>query len=232
MTEPAAPKSALIVGASRGLGLGLSLELLKRGWHVTATVRSAAGGTGLEKFHDQVTMDTLDIVNLATVEPFVARMQGQVFDVVFINAGIGQPEDKSAADVTSDELAYLFMTNAVAPVRLAGKLLDSVRPGSGLLVFMSSILGSVTLPKSGALSLYCASKAALNSLTKSFVATLPREDITVITMHPGWVRTELGGDDAPLDVATSAKGMADVLEAQAGAGGHQFLDYSGKTLPW
>jgi NAD(P)-dependent dehydrogenase (short-subunit alcohol dehydrogenase family) len=232
MSDAAPQKSALIVGASRGLGLGLSLELLRRGWHVTATVRSAAGGTGLEAFHGQVTMDTLDINNPGMVEPFVARVKDRVFDVVFLNAGIGGPENKTAADVTADEMGYLIMTNAVAPVRLAGKLLPTLRPGTGVLVFMTSILGSVTLPKSGALSLYCASKAALNSLSKSFVAGLGATDITVLNMHPGWVRTELGGADAPLDVETSVKGMADVLEREAGAGGQKFLDYLGKELPW
>jgi len=225
-------KSALIVGASRGLGLGLSLELLKRGWHVTATVRSASGGTGLEAFHEQVTMDTLDINNPGMVEPFVARMKDRVFDVVFLNAGVSEPEGKTAADVSADEMSYLIMTNAVAPVRLAGKLLGNVRPGTGILVFMSSILGSVSLPKSGALSLYCASKAALNSLSKSFVAGLGATDITVLNMHPGWVRTDMGGAEAPLDVATSTKGMADVLEREAGAGGQKFVDYTGKELPW
>jgi NAD(P)-dependent dehydrogenase (short-subunit alcohol dehydrogenase family) len=225
-------KSALIIGASRGLGLGLSLELLKRGWNVTATVRSATGGTGLEEYHERVTMDTLDINNPLMVGPFIDRMAGRTFDVVFINAGIGGPEDKTAADVSIEDMAHLVMTNAVAPVRLAGRLLPMVQPGTGILVFMSSILGSVESNTSGDASLYSASKAALNSLTRSFVAKLKDQEITVLSMHPGWVRTDMGGPNAAIDVATSVAGMADVLEAQAGAGGHQFLDYRGRVLPW
>lgn len=231
MAEQAA-KSALIIGASRGLGLGLAKELLKRGWLVTATVRSAAGGSGLEAFHEQVTMDTVDINNLAMVDAFVNRVNDQIFDVVFINAGVGGPTGKTAENVAAEDVTHVFMTNAIAPVRLAGRLLHTVKPGSGILALMSSRLGSVGAPKSGAMVIYSASKAALNSLTRNFVAANDCSHITVLTMHPGWVRTDMGGAGADIDVETSVTGMADVLEAQAGAGGHQFLNYKGETVPW
>jgi NAD(P)-dependent dehydrogenase (short-subunit alcohol dehydrogenase family) len=225
------PKSALIIGASRGLGLGLAKELLGRGWHVTATVRSAAGGSGLEQFHEQVTMDTVDINNMPMVNALLDRIKDEIYDVVFINAGIGGPEGKTAETVSAEEITHLMMTNAVAPVRLAAKLLPLVKRGTGILAIMSSRLGSVSRDFSGNMPIYSASKAALNSLTKSWVAGV-NEDVSIITMHPGWVRTDMGGAHADIDVETSVKGMADVLEAQAGAGGHQFLDYKGETLAW
>jgi NAD(P)-dependent dehydrogenase (short-subunit alcohol dehydrogenase family) len=232
MSEEVEGKSALIIGASRGLGLGLSLELLKRGWKVTATVRSATGGTGLEPYHEQVTMDTLDINNLSMIGACLDRMKDKVFDVVFINAGIGGPEGKTVETVSSDDMTHLIMTNSVAPVRLACKLLPMVKPETGILAFMSSILGSVEANTTGFASLYSASKAALNSLTRSFVVDMPRRDITVLNIHPGWVRTDMGGENADIDVETSVTGVADVLEAKAGAGGHEFLDYKGQTIPW
>jgi NAD(P)-dependent dehydrogenase (short-subunit alcohol dehydrogenase family) len=225
-------KYALIVGASRGLGLGLALEFLKRGWHVTATVRSAAGGTGLEKYHESVTMDTLDINNTAMIEAFISRMSGRMFDVVVVNAGISGPQDKTAATVAVEDLAHLMMTNAVSPVRLAEYLLPFVRAETGVLALMSSILGSVELKTATAASLYGASKAALNSLTRSFFAGLPAPKPTVVTLHPGWVRPDMGGAGADIDVETSVTGMADVLTAKTGAGDHEFLNYKGETLPW
>ncbi len=231
MSETEGRKSALVVGASRGLGLGLSLELARRGWDVTATVRSAPGGTGLEAYHEQVTMDTLDINNLHAVQPFVERMSGKSFDVVFINAGTSGPEDKTAETVTPEEVTHLMMTNAIAPVRLAMKLVPEVKPGSGIIAFMSSVLGSVEMNAGGFASLYSASKAMLNRLSRSFASEL-EDGITVLNMHPGWVRTDMGGPNAEIDVETSVRGIADVLEAQAGAGGQQFLDYRGKTIPW
>jgi NAD(P)-dependent dehydrogenase (short-subunit alcohol dehydrogenase family) len=225
-------KSALIVGASRGLGLGLARELLSRGWHVTATVRSVSKGTGLEEFHERVTMDTVDINNMATVDAFVTRVKSQIYDVVFINAGIGGPEGKTAETISTDEVTHIFMTNAIAPVRLAYKLLPTVKPETGILAFMSSRLGSVELGAHLTMPIYSASKAALNQLSRGFVAGMERDDVTVLTMHPGWVRTDMGGPHADIDVATSVKGIADVLEAKAGAGGHEFLNYKGETVPW
>lgn len=224
-------KSALIVGASRGLGLGLAKELLDRGWHVTATVRSAPKNSELLEYHGQVRLDTIDINNLTTVDAFVRRVHDEVFDVIFINAGIGGPEGQTAETITPEEMSHLFMTNAISPVRLAYKLLPMVKPETGILAFMTSILGSVAKNDHGMAPLYSASKAALNQLTRSFVAKL-EERITVLSLHPGWVKTDMGGPHADIDVRTSVKGLADLLEAKAGSRKHEYLDYRGETLPW
>jgi NAD(P)-dependent dehydrogenase (short-subunit alcohol dehydrogenase family) len=224
-------KSALIVGASRGLGLGLAKELLDRGWHVTATVRSAPKNSELLEYHGQVRLDTIDINNLTTVDAFVRRVHDEVFDVIFINAGIGGPEGQTAETITPEEMSHLFMTNAISPVRLAYKLLPMVKPENGILAFMTSILGSVAKNDHGMAPLYSASKAALNQLTRSFVAKL-EERITVLSLHPGWVKTDMGGPHADIDVRTSVKGLADLLEAKAGSRKHEYLDYRGETLPW
>jgi NAD(P)-dependent dehydrogenase (short-subunit alcohol dehydrogenase family) len=224
-------KSALIVGASRGLGLGLAKELLGRGWHVTATVRSAPKNSELLEYHGQVKLDTVDINNVTAVDAFVRRIHDDRFDVVFINAGIGGPEGKTAETVSPDEMTHLFMTNAISPVRMAYKLLPMVKPKIGILAFMTSILGSVSSNDHGTMPLYSASKAALNQLTRGFVATMDA-DITVLSLHPGWVKTEMGGPHADIDIGTSVRGLASVLEAKAGSGGHEYLDYRGETLPW
>lgn len=224
-------KSALIVGASRGLGLGLAKELLDRGWHVTATVRSAPKNSELLEYHGQVRLDTIDINNLTTVDAFVRRVHDEVFDVIFINAGIGGPEGQTAETITPEEMSHLFMTNAISPVRLAYKLLPMVKPETGILAFMTSILGSVAKNDHGMAPLYSASKAALNQLTRGFVAKL-EERITVLSLHPGWVKTDMGGPHADIDVRTSVKGLADLLKAKAGSRKHEYLDYRGETLPW
>jgi len=231
MAKSEAEKTALIVGASRGLGLGLATELLERGWRVTATVRSAPKTSALLDYHGRVTLDTVDINNPAMVDAFVTRVKDEVFDVVFINAGIGGPMGKTAADVTVDEMTHLFMTNAISPVKLAYRLLGNVKPETGILAFMSSVLGSVERNTHGMAPLYSASKAALNQLTRGFVAHMA-EKITVLTLHPGWVKTDMGGPHADIDVPTSVKGLADVLEVKAGSLKHEYLDYRGETIPW
>ncbi|MBV8591392.1 MAG: SDR family NAD(P)-dependent oxidoreductase [Acetobacteraceae bacterium] len=126
----------------------------------------------------------------------------------------------------------MFYTNAVAPVRLARTLMDRMREPDAVIAFMTSIMGSVALNTEGGAELYRASKAALNSLTRSFAAGLRGRPIAVLSFHPGWVRTDMGGEHAPLDVETSVRGIADVLERERGRPGHRFLDYTGHELPW
>jgi NAD(P)-dependent dehydrogenase (short-subunit alcohol dehydrogenase family) len=223
-------RTALIVGASRGLGLGLAAELTSRRWEVTGTVRDDAGTVRLSAAGARVErVDTTDREALAALR---RRLAGEVFDVVFINAGIGLGPDEDATTVGSDAVARLFMANAVAPVAVARALADRVRERSGIIAFMSSDLGSVSRNEDGFMELYRASKAALNSLIRSFTATLGGKRITVLAMHPGWVRTDMGGPHAPLSVEDSVRGLADVLEARAGSGRHAFVDYQGAELEW
>ena len=147
-------------------------------------------------------------------------------------AAQAQTAAPAADTATTAEIGKLFATNAVSPIRLARKLLGSLAPGKGVLAFMTSRMGSIEDNSSGGMELYRASKSALNSMIKSFVAGLDGKDLTVIAMHPGWVKTDMGGANAPLDVTTSVRGMVDQLEERAGKGGLAFIDYQGETLPW
>ena len=218
-------RTAIIIGASRGLGLGLAAELTRRGWQVTATQRTPSPELAAVA---GVTVESVDIDDAAAVAALATRQPGP-FDLVFVNAGVMGPRHGSADKVSGDELAALMMTNAVAPIRTARALLGAVRPG-GTIAFMTSILGSVALRQHGMAELYSASKAALNSLTRGFAAT-EAGNLAVLSLHPGWVKTDMGGDGADIDVTTSVTGLADVVEAETGPG-HRYLDYTGKTLPW
>ncbi|MED5606578.1 MULTISPECIES: SDR family oxidoreductase [Pseudomonas] len=222
--------SALIIGASRGLGLGLVNQLLARGWEVTATVRDAANAGVLDSL--PVRVESLVLDDAASQDRLAEALAGQRFALVYINAGIYGPPHQSALDASLVEVGELFMVNAVAPVRLAERLLPRLDAQRGVLAFMTSELGSVAGNESGGMALYRASKAALNSLTRSFVAGLGETGLTVLDLHPGWVRTDMGGEAAPLDVETSAAGLIDQVEAYAGRGGQYYLDYQGTTIDW
>ncbi|OWP48570.1 SDR family oxidoreductase [Pseudomonas nitroreducens] len=224
------PKSALIIGASRGLGLGLVRELLDRGWDVTATVRDAAHPGKLANLPVRVEALLLDDVH--SQDRLAEALAGSRFDLVFINAGIYGPAHQSAIDASLADIGQLFMVNAIAPLRLAERLLPRLNADSGVLAFMTSELGSVAGNVSGGMALYRASKAALNSLTRSFVVELGDTGITVLNLHPGWVRTDMGGESAPLDVQTSVKGLVDQVKDHAGRGGQFYLDYQGATIDW
>ena len=223
-------KTALVVGASRGLGLGLVRELLVRGWDVTATLRDAAHPGELAAL--PVRIESLQLDDAASQDRLVEDLVGLRLDLVFINAGIYGPTHQSTLDASVAEVGQLFMVNAVAPLRLAERLLPQIDTARGVLAFMTSELGSVGGNESGGLALYRASKAALNSLTRSFVAELGETGLTVLNLHPGWVRTDMGGESAPLDVDTSVKGLVDQVEAYAGQGGQHYLDYQGTTIDW
>lgn len=225
-------KTALIIGASRGLGLGLVKTLLADGWQVTATVRNRQKAEALQALGD-VRIEQLDMDDQQAQIALSQQLQGQVFDLLFVNAGVKGPEVQTPnGGATLAEVGQLFFTNAVAPINLAQRFVGQLRPGSGVLAFMSSVLGSVTMPDAPELALYKASKAALNSMTNSFVSQLGESRPTVLSLHPGWVKTDMGGEGADIDVQTSTRGLIDQVNAYAGKGGHHFINYKGETIPW
>ncbi len=226
-------KRALIIGASRGLGFGLAGEHLKRGWHVTATVRtpSAELEALARDAKGKLALDRVDITRQDQVQALARRLEGQTFDLVFLNAGIMAGRGVALGEVPDSDVVSIFMTNAISPVRVADVLAPMVAPG-GTVAFMSSILGSIGTNEDGRAELYRASKAALNSLIRSFRARHANADWTVLALHPGVVRTSMGGPTAPLDIETSVKGVADVIEKRWGSGGTAFVDYKNDVVPW
>lgn len=215
----------LILGASRGIGLGLAEEFARRGWRVTASERTHSGGLHAIPGVEVVTADVTDPASYANL-----LSGSDAFDVALVNAGIMGARHQSADQATAAEVAEVMMTNAFGPARAGRALLPRLKPG-GALGFMSSLMGSIA-DSSGGYELYRTSKAALNMLARGIAEQDARErGIAVLSLHPGWVQTDMGGPNAPLTVAASAAGLADVLEASGGAG-FRFVDYTGKALPF
>lgn len=227
-------KTALIIGASRGLGLGLATELLRRGWNVTVTARDPAKATGLQQLATRnagkLQIERMDVDQAADLDALDGRL-AERFDLLFVNAGIAGPANETAINATREHLAQIMWTNALAPIRIAERLLPRVADG-GTVAFMSSLLGSIGENTSGGYDLYRISKASLNMLARGFAATAAKDrKITVLNLHPGWVRTDMGGPAAPLSVEDSVRGLADVLETRRSAK-HLYLDYQGHEIPW
>lgn len=226
-------RRALIVGASRGLGLGLVARFLERGWDVTATVRkpSAAlsdlAGRGTLHIATGIDIDDDDAVRGFAI----ACADKPAFDLVFVVAGVATQAGIPAGQIPREVAAAVFQTNALSPIRFA-EAFNKRLAEDGLIVLMTSKLGSVSLNRGGGWGSYRASKAALNTLARSFAGQHSGARWGVLLMHPGWVRTDLGGRRATLDVDTSARGMVAVVEAQIGQRGCAFLDYTGATVPW
>lgn len=226
-----APRSILIIGASRGLGLGLASEFVAQGWAVTATVRSAAQQAPLLALPG-VRVEQLEMTDPASLEQLAQRLSGQQFDVIFVNAGVAGPSHHSTAQASAEEMGQLFLTNAVAPLRVAERLLANLASGHGLIVLMSSILGSIEAGAGLGMPLYGASKAALNHLAQCFVRTQDNPSLGVLLMHPGWVRTDMGGKDAQVEPADSVRGLLAVIASLDAQRSGQFFDYLGQPVPW
>jgi len=226
-------KSALIIGASRGLGYALAAEYLARGWQVTATARGA-GRTGL---HDlarssdgRLVVEAVDITLPEQVAALHDRLAGK-FDLLFVNAGVTNDPEETVADVPTETFVRLMVTNALSPMRVIEALQDLVAP-DGTIGVMSSGQGSVANNDKGGFEIYRASKSALNQLMRSFAARHSGDPRTLLLMAPGWVQTDLGGAAAPLTISQSIPGVVDTIQAQAGKGGLRYLDYRGQTVRW
>jgi NAD(P)-dependent dehydrogenase (short-subunit alcohol dehydrogenase family) len=229
-----AGKSALIIGASRGLGYALAAEYLARGWHVTATVRRS-GWTGLHNLakssDGRLNVETVDITVPDQVAELRGRLAQEAFDLLFINAGVTNGPEETVADVPTDTFIRLMVTNALSPMRVVEALQELVT-SNGTIGVMSSGQGSIANNDKGGFEIYRASKSALNQLMRSFAARHAGDPHTLLLMAPGWVQTDLGGPAAPLTIDQSIPGVADTIEAQAGKGGLQYLDYQGRTVRW
>ncbi len=229
---PTTNKQLLLIGASRGLGFALAEEYLKRGWHVVATERDSA----TSKLHDllraaqgRLEIETVDITHPDQVAALRVRLASRQFDMLFVNAGIGTRD--MVADISTDEFIRMMVTNALSPMRVVENLQELVLP-TGTIGIMSSGQGSITNNENGHYEIYRASKTALNMFMRSFAARHADDPRTLLLMAPGWVRTELGGPQARLSVEESIPNLANVMDAQAGKAGLQYLDYLGRKVPW
>ena len=234
MDHPRAAQTALIIGASRGLGLGLAKEYLKRGWRVVATVRRSAQ-TGLHGLAEQadgmLEIATIDVNEPAEIGALRQHLEGRTFDLLFVNAGVANDPGETVGDISVDEFIHVMVTNALSPMRVIEAMLTLVRP-TGTIGVMSSGLGSVADNDDGGFEVYRASKAALNMLMRSFAARHASDPRSLLLIAPGWVRTDRGGPHAELSVEESIEGVVGTISAQSGNAGLHYLDYRGQTIRW
>jgi NAD(P)-dependent dehydrogenase (short-subunit alcohol dehydrogenase family) len=227
-------KTALLIGASRGLGFAMVEEYLKRGWRVIATGRehSTASLLELAKASDgALEVETVDITLPEQVAALRGRLEARPIDLLFVNAGVKNDDRETIADVSTEEFVRVMVTNALSPMRVVETLQDLVVP-TGTIGVMSSGQGSVANNENGNYEVYRGSKAALNMFMRSFAARHRGETKTLLLMAPGWVRTDMGGPDARLGIDESIPNLVSTIDAYDGRAGLHYLDYLGRVVPW
>lgn len=215
----------LVVGASRGIGLGLVEALLAAGRPVVATSRDGARHMAAA---DRI---SLDIADRASCDRAAASSILDGTTHVIISAGIMPKGIDGTLD--TDTVARVFQTNSVAPIILIEALAPRLRRTLRHVVFLSSRMGSVELNTTGDEWIYRASKAALNSAAKSFHSRQTGNNgLAVTVVHPGWVRTDMGGATADIDIATSVNGLLALLDEKTDTAAFRYCDYLGRPLPY
>ena len=231
-------KTALITGTNRGIGLELTRQLLEAGWRVHATARQPEASEELQALAsshpDRLQSHALDLGDTAAIDALSRQLADEPIDWLINNAGIYGPRGVAFGNVT-DEAAWLevFRINSIAPMMVMQAFADQVaRSEERKIGILSSKVGSMGDNGSGGGYIYRSSKAAVNAVIKSASLDLEPRGINVAALHPGWVRTEMGGPHAEISTRESAQGlirnMAELGEADRG----RFIDIDGSTIPW
>lgn len=207
--------TALITGAGRGLGSELARQYAADGWEVIGTTRRE-----------------LEMTNLGQIKNFSAELKGKPIDLLFCNAGILGKRGMKPGSFDFDSWEEVLRVNLLGPAALAEALLDNVAASARrTIAMMSSRLGSIG-ESSGMTLPYATSKAALNMLVKGLAAHLARRGIVVVALSPGWVRTDMGGAQAPLTPETSVRNLRKVISSLKDSDSGKFLSHDGTEIPW
>lgn len=220
--------TVLIIGASRGIGFELAKQYREEGWRVLATARAESDLSQLNGI--DCTALPLDVNNLNDCAALGWRLDDEKLDTVILNAGVYGSRSLGLQTPQEAEFDHVMHTNVLAAMRLFPMLLPMVEHEQGRLAVLSSRMGSISLRTNTNGWLYRASKAAVNSILADVAMTAQQS--VCMALHPGWVRTEMGGADATLSVQESARGLRRVIAGATRADNGKFFDYEGNVLTW
>lgn len=222
---------ALILGASRGIGLEFVRQYLAEGWTVYGTHRSEADGVALTDLGARALR--LDVLDVDAVARIARQLDGERLDFALVNAGVYGPRSSDIRNPPSDaEFDLVMRTNVLAAMRLLPVVAPLLGPARGTLAFMSSRMGSISEASGSNGMLYRASKAAVNMVARLAHLEFAAQGVRVLALHPGWVRTDMGGRNADVEVGDSVRGMRRVIADPHAFPGGGFFDYRGQSLAW
>ena len=224
-------ETIVITGANRGLGLALTRRFLRAGKRVVATCRNP---DAFQFSDDRANLDIvkLDVTDGEAVSRSVSDLSGEVVDVLLNSAGIIGGDTQSIDDIDYGAWRDAFEVNTLAPFRIAVALrANLLRSGRPRVVTISSQMGSLDRKGSGSYA-YRGSKAAVNKVMQALAQEFRGDGIVVCPVHPGWVRTDMGGAHAEISADESASGLFDLVESLTIRDTGQFWNWDGKRHPW
>jgi NAD(P)-dependent dehydrogenase (short-subunit alcohol dehydrogenase family) len=225
--------TVLITGAGRGLGLEFARQYAADGWRVIAGCREPKKSGALRALKGNIAVEKLDVNDPTSVSRLAKKYARATIDVLINNAGIYGPRKFTMRTVDYDAWADVLRTNAMAPLRVAAAFLPQVARGrKKIIATVSSWMGSIAQNETGGAYIYRSSKAAVNMVMKSLSIDLKGKGIVVAVLHPGWVRTDMGGPNAAIDPNESVAGMRAVIAKLKKKDTGKFFNYDGKPLPW
>ena len=222
--------TAMVTGANRGIGLETVRQLLDRDYEVHATYRSGMGGLA-DIDNPRLVLHKMDVRNTDEVVAVIGRV-GSSLDLLVNNAGISDGRWSSIADIDFSIVSDVMEVNAIAPVRVTQQALPLLANGGGTVLMITSLMGSISDCASGRSYAYRASKTALNMFTTAMKNELREQGISLLLIHPGWVETDMGGPNAPIQAEESVSGIMARIEEQTLEMTGRFVDYVGHVLPW
>lgn len=227
-------QTALITGANRGIGLHLVKQFLQAGWQVVAACRKPDSATVLNSLagpHLQIL--PLDVTDARSVLALVAALNGKPLDVLVNNAGIMGPQHQNVRDMDYDAFLQTLNVNTVAPLRVSAALLPNLKLGKRpRIVTISSQMGAFALDMGPGHIAYSSSKSAVSKVMQLMAKELTPEGIIVCPVHPGWVKTDMGGPNAQLEPADSAAGLFTLIDGLQLQHSGRFWTWDGKEHAW
>ncbi|MGA9752770.1 MAG: SDR family oxidoreductase [Acidobacteriota bacterium] len=230
-------QTVLISGCSRGIGLEFARQYAEAGWRVLATCRRPQGSAALmglrERHGEDVQVHGLDVRSAEDIVNLAQSLREQPVDILLNNAGVYGPEDQGLGSAEQEAWIEVLKVNTIAPLLMAQAFLPNVERGSRrIIATVTSLMGSIGDNGSGGYCLYRSSKAAANMVARSLAIDLKGKKIISVALNPGWVRTDMGGPQAPTGVEESVSGMRRVIDGLTMKESGGFFHFDGEPLPW
>lgn len=230
-------KTVLITGANRGLGLEFTRQLCEQNIQVIATCREPAKAGFLQqlaKVNEGLSIFELDVSDDQSINKFVAEIGNQPIDWVINNAGITGDPGVTVGNIQRDNFLRVFNVNCLGALKVSEALLPNLQKGNDkLIVAITSQMGSISNIHFGRAYAYRASKAALNCAMRSFAIDIKETGVKVMLLHPGWVKTDLGGPNGEIDAELSVAGMLTVILINRSVCHAEVMySYDGTLIDW